>query len=142
MASAVVMMVAGAVLNATAFTGSMVLAKHLEGKSSHVDEEKIRHDKALEAYQKQMGEYEKKRQAYQDWLTEQYTNKKIADNMLDNTDMGFKLYRRAHPDVNFNINKQPKFSDFYKPSNKQKQYEMAYVGGGMLIAGYTASKFL
>lgn len=56
--------------------------------------------------------------------------------------MAFKLYSQAHPDVNFEINKQSEFSDFYKPSNKQKQYEMAYVGGGMLLAGYTASKFL
>lgn len=57
MASAVIMMVAVAVLNATAFTVSMYLAKSLEGKKA--DEEKKSHDKALEEYQKQIGEYEK-----------------------------------------------------------------------------------
>lgn len=140
MASAVVMMIAGAVLNATAFTGSMYLAKSLDKK--HEDQEKIRHDKALEAYQKQMGEYQKKRQAYQDWLNKEYLDKKQADENLDNTDQAFVLYKKAHPDINFDIDDKPQFGDYYKPSNKQKQYEMAYVGGGMLAVGYIASKFL
>ena len=139
MASAIAMMVAGAVLNATAFTGSMYLAKSLD--KQHEDQEKIRHDKALEAYQQQMGEYQKKRQEYQDWLAKEYANKKNADELLSNTDQAFKLYSRAHPDINFDINDEPKFSDYYKPSSKQKQYEVMYVGGGMLLTGYIASKF-
>lgn len=141
MASAVIMMVAGALLNASAFTGSMVLAKSLSGDSKHTDQEKIRHDLALEKYQQAMGKYEKDRQAYQDWLTEQYTDKKIADDMLDETDQGFVLYKKAHPDNKFDM-KEPQFGNYYKQSSKQKQYEMLYVGGGMLGAGYLAAKFL
>jgi len=80
----------------------------------------------------------KKRENYQDWLTTQYVNKKLADGNLHDTDYAFTLYNKAHPD----FDKQPQFSDFYKPSNKQKQYEMVYVGGGMLTAGYLASKYL
>ena len=75
--ASIAMMIAGAILNATAFTGSMVIAKQLEGKS--VDGERERHDKAMEAYQRAMGEYEKRRQAYQDWLNKQYTDQKQAD---------------------------------------------------------------
>jgi len=41
MASAVVMMIAGAVLNATAFSGSMYLVNTLSSKKD-VDEEKMR----------------------------------------------------------------------------------------------------
>jgi len=139
MASAVIMMVAGAVLNATAFTGSMYLAKTLSSDKKHTDEEKIRHDKALEKYQHDMGEFEKKRQQYQDWLTERYMNKKIAESDLNNTDYAFTLYNKAHP--NFNLEK-PKFHDYYKPNKKQKQYEMLYVGGGMLGAGFLAARYL
>lgn len=62
--------------------------------------------------------------------------------MLNNTDMCFKLYRQAHPNINFDIDDKPKFSVYYKPSNKQKQYEMVYVGNGILPAGYVASKFM
>jgi len=143
MASAVIMMVAGAVLNATAFTGSMYLAKTLGSDKKHVDEEKIRHDKAIERYQQDMGEFEKKRQQYQDWLTTQYVNKKLADSNLSDTNYAFTLYSKAHPEKsNFNINQKPELKDYYKPNNKQKQYEMAYVGGGMLTAGYLASKII
>ena len=137
----IAVMIAGAVLNATAFTGSMYLAKSLSNDKNHVDEEKIRHDKALEKYQQDMGEFEKKRQQYQDWLESQYVKKKLADSNLNDTDYAFKLYLKAHPDLSFN-NQEPQFSNYYKPSNKQKQYEMIYVGGGMLTAGYLASKFL
>jgi len=133
MASAVVMMVAGAVLNATAFTGSMYLAKALSSKK-HTDEEKIRHDKALEKYQHDMGEFEKKRQQYQDWLTEQYENKKLADGNLQDTDYAFTLYSKTHH--------EPQFSDYYKPSKNQKRNEMMYVGGGMLTAGFLAARYL
>ncbi|KXJ06310.1 hypothetical protein AC249_AIPGENE3336 [Exaiptasia diaphana] len=105
----------------------MYLAKSLDKK--HEDEERIRHDKALEAYEKQMGEYEKKRQAYQDWLTKEYTDKKLADENLDSTDQAFILYKRAHPNVNFDIDDKPQFKDYYTPSSKQKQYEMIYIGG-------------
>lgn len=139
MASIAVTMVLGAVLNATAFTGSMYLAKSLD--KNHGDDEKIRHDKALEAYQQAMGDFEKKRQAYQDWLTKEYTDKKLADENLDSTDQAFVLYKKAHPNLSFN-NQEPQFSDYYKKSKKQKQYEMVYVGGGMLAGGYLASKFI
>ena len=130
MATAIVMM-AGAVLNATAFVGGSYLAKYLS-HDKHSDVERIRHDKALEKYQHDMGEYEKKRQAYMDLQAEQYINKKQADSNLQDTDRAFDLYGQAHP--------EPQFSDYYRPSSKQKQYEMLYVGGGMLAAGYAASK--
>ena len=142
MASAVIMMVAGAVLNATAFTGSMYLAKSLGSDEKHVDEEKIRHDKAIERYQQDMGEFEKKRQQYQDFLTSQYVNKKIADNNLQDTDYAFTLYNKAHPEAHFDPTQKPQFSDYYKPNNKQKNYQMIYVGSGMLVSGFLLARYL
>ncbi|KAK3754569.1 hypothetical protein QZH41_017327 [Actinostola sp. cb2023] len=70
----------------------MYLAKTLSSKK-HTDEEKIRHDKALEKYQHDMGDFEKKHQQYQDWLTERYENKKLAEGNLHDTDDAFTLYR-------------------------------------------------
>ena len=140
MVSIAITMVIGAVLNATDFTGSMALAKSLEGK--HVDEERIRHDKALEAYQKAMGDFQKKREEYQDWLNTEYVAKKQAEENMGYTDMAFKLYAKTHPDAHRTLSRKPEFGDFYKPSGSQKKYEMVYVGGGMLIAGAVASRFL
>ena len=47
MATAVAMMIGGAVVNALAFTGSNYLFSHL-GKSGDAEAERKRHDKALE----------------------------------------------------------------------------------------------
>ena len=46
----IAMMFGGAILNATAFVGGSYLAKYLSGDKT--DAERIRHDKALEKYQK------------------------------------------------------------------------------------------
>jgi len=38
--------------------------------------------------------------------------------------------------------KEPKFSDFYQPSNQQKKGELMFVGTGALALGYAAFQFL
>ena len=50
--ASIAMMIGGAILNAAAFTGGNYLAKYLSGDSGKAAmDEKIRHNKALEAYQ-------------------------------------------------------------------------------------------
>ena len=67
MASAVAMMVGGAVLNETTFVGGSYLAKYLSGNDAKdVLYEKQRHDKALEKYQKDYAAYQEKRQKFLD----------------------------------------------------------------------------
>jgi len=135
----IALMIGGAILNATAFVGGSYLAKYLSSDTTHVDKEKIRHDKALEKYQQAMGQFEKRRQDYQDWLAEKYNNKIRADENDKETDQAFKLYSQTHPDFDL---KEPKLSDYYRPCSNQKMGEMAYIGGGMLTLGYVASKWL
>jgi len=132
----IALLVGGAVLNATAFVGGNYLAKYFSGS----DAERIRHDKALEKYQHDMGEWQKEQKLYQDWLNEQYLEKKQADENLQSTDQAFILYSKAHPQAHTLQNK-PEFSNYYSPSSTQKQYELLYVGGGMLAAGYAISKY-
>jgi len=132
----IALMLGGAVLNATAFIGGSYLAKTLSGD----DSERVRHDKALEKYQQDMGEWEKQQKLYQEWLNDQYLNKKQADENLDSTDQAFILYNKAHPSAT--LKQKPEFKNYYSPSEKQKQYELLYVGGGMLGTGYLVSKYL
>ena len=66
MASAV-MIVGGAVVNALAFSGSNYLFSKLNNNN---DEERKRHDKALEDLAKARDEYEKKRLALIDYANE------------------------------------------------------------------------
>jgi len=136
--ASIVLMVGGAILNATAFTGGSYLAKYLSGE----DTERVRHDKALEKYQRDMGEWEKQQKVYQNWLDKQYVNKKQADENLDSTDQAFILYNKAHPSAVLKFQNKPNFNNYYSPSEKQKQYELIYVSGGTLAAGYLVSKYL
>ena len=48
--ASIAIMLGGAVLNATTFIGGSYLAKYLSG--GNTDQERVRHDKALEKYQR------------------------------------------------------------------------------------------
>ena len=132
-------MLGGAVLNATTFIGGSYLAKYLSG--GNTDQERVRHDKALEKYQKDSSKYEENRQRLLGWVDANRHNDAIASQNLSNTDEALKLYNRAHPDDNLEVN-DPIFPDYYQPSNDQKIVEILYVGGGVLSLGHLAGKWL
>ena len=136
--ASIAIMLGRAVLNATTFIGGSYLAKYLFG--GNTDQERVRHDKALEKYQKDYSKYEENRQRVLDWVDANRYNDAIASKKLSNTDEALKLYNRTHPDENLEVN-EPSFPDYYRPSNDQKIGEILYVGGGMLSLGYLASKW-
>ena len=130
--ASIAIMLGGAVLNATTFIGGSYLAEYLSG--GNTDKERVRHDKALEKYQKDYSKYEENRQRLLDWVDENRHNDAIASQNLSKTDEALKLYNRTHPDDNLEVN-EPIFHDYYRPSNDQKYGEMIYVGGRMLFSG-------
>ena len=68
----IAIMVGGTVLNVATFIGGNYLAKALSGDSSKAAMyEKIRHDKALEAYQAAYAKFQKDRTELLDWVAEQ-----------------------------------------------------------------------
>ena len=134
--ASIALMIGGAVLNATAFVGGSYLAKYLSGSST--DSERIRHDKAIEKYQRDYAAYQEKRQRLLDWYNQQEKAEHQASQNLSNTDEAFKLYSQSHPDYSL---QEPEWSDYYRPSDDQRMGEMAYVGGGMLALGYVVSRF-
>jgi len=75
-------------------------------------EEKMRHDKALEAYQAAMAKHTRDRPKLLDWIN---TNRKIkeqAKQNFTNINYAFKLYNQAHPDQQIMPPKEPQFFDF------------------------------
>ena len=75
----VAIMVGGAILNAATFIGGNYLVKALSGDSGQAAlDEKIRHDKALEAYQAAYAKYQKDRTELLDWIAEQDREKNKA----------------------------------------------------------------
>ena len=141
--ASIAIMIGGAVLNAAAFTGGNYLAKYIAGDGGQAAAaERIRHDKALEAYQNAMEKYNQERTQLLDWIETNRETKAQADQNFTNTDYAFKLYNQAHPDYKLTQPTAPKFSDMYQPSEAQKQGELLFVGGGALALGYTAFRFL
>ena len=135
----IALMIGGAIINATTSVGGSYLAKYLSG-SSDSDEEKRRHDLAVEKYQKEYEEYEENRAKLNDWIM---TNDRIKDEAKENfknTDYALKLYNKIHQD-DLSL-REPQFSDFYQPSAQQKQGEIIYVGASALGIGFAASYFL
>ena len=137
--ASIALMNGGAIINATTFVGGSYLAKYLSG-SSDSDEEKKRHDLAVEKCQKEYEKYEENRAKLNDWIM---TNDRIKDEAkknLENTDYALKLYNKIHHD--YLSLREPQFSDFYRPSAQQKQGEIIYVGASALAIGFAASYFL
>ena len=141
--ASIAIMIGGAILNATTFVGGSYLAKYMSGGNS--DEERKRHDLALEKYEKDYQVWQKGRQRVMDWYSQRRDQQDIAAHDLANTDEALKLYNRVHQAVNqpqISIGKEPDMNDYYKPSSSQKTGEIAYVAGGMVVVVYLASKFI
>ena len=136
--ASIAIMIGGAVLNATAFIGGNYLVRALGGGDKAALEEKKGHDKAREDYQAAYAKYTRDRTQLLDWIATNAQTKERAKQNMTNTDYAFKLYNQAHPDEQM----EPKFSDFYQPSEQQKNGELAFVGAGALALGYAAFRFL
>ena len=139
--ASIAMMFGGAIINAAAFTGGNYLAKYLSGNSGALAE-KTRHDKALEAHGAAQARYAHDCTKLLDWIETNRENKELAKQTFTNTDYAFKLYNQAHPDQKMTLPKEPKFSDFYQPSEAQKQGELIFVSGSALALAYVAFRFL
>ena len=140
--ASIAIMVGGAVLNAAAFIGGIFLARALGGGDKAALDEKVRHDKALEAYQAAYAKYSRDRTKLLDWIATNTQIKAEAKQNFTNTDYAFKLYNQAHPEKQMIPPKEPKVSDFYQPSEQQKNGELMFVGAGALALGYASFRFL
>ncbi|KAL9952239.1 hypothetical protein ACROYT_G039462 [Oculina patagonica] len=138
--ASVAIMAGGAILNAAAFIGGNYLARALGGGDDAALKEKERHDKALEAYQAAYAKYSRDRTKLLDWIETNNEIKQQAKQNFTNTDYAFKLYNQAHPDKQMIPPKEPKFSDFYQPSEQQKQGELIIRMDAKIFAEQNFSK--
>ena len=125
------MMLGGAVANATAFIGGNAIFHALDAQNAA--EERKRHDLALEKLQKENAEWSQNRIKHLDYLSERRLHEQQAkSNILDMKD-SIRQYDRLNP--------EPKLEHFYKPSFTQKSYEQAYIAGS-IIGSAALSKFI
>ena len=91
MASAVAMMIGGAVVNALAFSGSNYLFSHM-GKSDDAEKERERHDKAVEQLEAAQTAWNKKRMQRLDFINDEIKKEHHAVQTFDDVDQAMKQY--------------------------------------------------
>ena len=135
MASAVVMMLGGAAVNALAFSGSNYLFSHV---GSNADEERKRHDKAMEQLEAAQAKWSKERTQRLDFINEQLQKEHHAVQTFDDVDQVMKQYYYITNKQLTPLSPKPTLSDFYTPSEDQKKREIFFIIGGMALTGFVA----
>ena len=115
------MLLGGAAVNALAFSGSNYLFSML--RSSGLDEERKRHDKAVEQLQAAQAEWSKQRTERLDWINEELRRQGHAVQTFHDVDMAIREYARVtgqNSDEVANtfgvMGPEPQITDFYTPS--------------------------
>ena len=138
MASAVGMMVAGALVNALAFSGSNYLFSKMGRKDTQ--EERKRHDLAIEQLQSAQAEWSKKRQARLDYINQQLRAMGHATKTFTDVETAMQEYNLLTGKSLGVLGDEPKISDFYTPSDDQRNREILFITAGMGLAAFTTYK--
>ena len=125
-------------MNALAFSGSNYLFSMLQ--SSGIDEERRRHDKAVEQLQAAQEEWSKQCTERLDWIKEELRHQGHAVQTFHDVDMAIREYARVTGHKLDSLGSEPQLSDFYTRSAGQKNREIAFVVVGMTATGLVAYK--
>ena len=141
MAATIALMVGSAIVNALAFTGGNYLFSMLAKQGA--DEERVRHDTAIENLQSAQAEYSKKRQDRLDYLNERIRAQTHYEKTYYDVAEAMKEYYLLTGDNSIpEIQNEPNISEFYEESDEQKQYELLFMAGGLVLTGITAFKII
>ena len=130
------MLVGGALVNTLAFSGSKYLFTIL--RSSGVDEERKRHDKAVEQLQAAQSSWSRKRTERLDWINEELRRQGHAVKTFRDVDAAMQEYAQVTGHNLDTLGPEPQLADFYHPSDGQKDREIAFVILGMAPTGLVA----
>ena len=130
------MLVGGALVNALTFSGSNYLFTIL--RSSGVDEERKRHDEAVERLQAAHATWSRKRIERLDWINEELRRQGHAVQTFQDVDAAMREYAQVTGHNLDPLGPEPQLSDFYHPSDGQKDREIAFVILGMAATGLVA----
>lgn len=140
------MIIGSAVANAAAFIGGNALYG-LVNKSG-ADEERVRHDKALEDVQKAQVEWSQKRQVRLDYLNDRLQREHDVEKDYADTNEAMRLYYEVTGGDEEKLKNIPAVGDvpsleeFYQPSEAQKNYELVFLAGGIGLSAWLAFNFL
>ena len=141
--ASIAMMIGGAVVNALAFTGSNFLFSSIN--QGNAERERKRHDLALEELSRAKIDYEKHRTALLDYLNERIRKEARAKSTFQDINQALIEYKEVtgnDMELPEELRREPRLSDFYSPSEEQKDAEIIFIIGGTAIIGYLVYKYI
>ena len=132
------MLVGGGLVNALAFSGSYYLFSIQ--RSSGLDEERKRHDKAVEQLQAAQAEWSGKRTERLDWISEDLRRQGHAVQTFWDVDDAMRENSRVTGTKIDPLGPETKLLDSYVPSSGQRDREIAFIVLGMAATGLVTYK--
>ena len=135
----IALLLGGALANALAFSGSNFLFSSMRSRA--VDEEKERHNRASEQLQAEQAEWARERTARIDFINEDLRRQGLSVQAFRDADQAMREYHRITGVQLDSLGDKPRLSDFYTPSDDQRDREIAFVVVGLLVTGVVVYKF-
>ena len=131
MASAVINMVGGAVVNAVAFSATSFGFSQINNPEA----ERKRHNLAMEELQRAKNLWNQKRLERLDYINKRLRQEKNAEQRFNELSVAMKQYRQAFGEKLSELPPEPKLSDFYTPSEDQHNAELVFITISMVGLG-------
>ena len=128
----------GAVVNALAFTSTNFIFSRL---TDHGVKEHNRHDLAQEKLQRARDKWNEDRMKRIDFINKRLREKNEAKAYINNDEAMLEYYRVFAKKIK-PLPPEPELSDFYHPSETQKNSELLFVVVGTGITTYALYKYL
>ena len=129
----------GAAFNALAFSGTSYIFSKF---SDHGEAERKRHDLALDDLKRDRDKWNQERMERLDFINKRLRDKKEAREYIQNLDSAMLEYYRVFGVKLKPLPPEPQLSDYYKPSDQQKNSELLFVIAGTAISSYIIMKSL
>ena len=133
----IVAMIGGALVNSLAFSGSNYMFSKL---SNHGVDERKRHNEAIEKLQKDRNSWVKERQQRLDFINQQLQRERHAEHTFSEVDDAMDAYYIATEKKLPPLRSKPVLSDFYHPSDQQKNNEILFIISSLGLMGYLMYK--
>ena len=128
-----------AFINALAFSGTNAAFSLL---GDHGKTEMKRHNLAMERYAKARDEYQRKRQQRLDYINKSLKQQRHAEQTFNDLGVAMQQYYEITGKHLPALRAPPKFSDYYNPSEQQKDIEIASIIGAMTLLGVLTYKYI
>ena len=133
----IVAMIGGALVNSLAFSGSNYMFTKL---SNHGADERKRHNEAIEKLQKDRNSWVKERQQRLDFINQQLQRERHAEHTFSEVDDAMDAYYIATEKKLPPLRSKPVLSDFFHPSDQQKNNEFLFIISSLGLMGYLMYK--